>query len=407
MAKSRYVLVLDVGTTGTKCFVFCEKQASSSKKMELHILAKAYLTYPVRSPKRGWVEQDPLRMLKACERVIQDAVTDAGIDPANIESFGLTNQRETTILWDSTTMKPVYPAIVWEDDRTARGIEGKRKAASGKRDIEKMVREKTGLALDPYFSASKIEWILANVPATKELADVGRLRFGTVDAWLLANLCVGNPHETDETNAARTLLFNIRTKSWDEDLCALFSIPLRILPAVLPPHADFGALRPGILGCPIPVRAVIGDQQSSMYAAISSARSKKASTTKVTYGTGTFVMQLLGDRFATRKNFFTTLVPINGRTAYALEAKVGVSGPEVSKRLKDDDALTAYLERLAKQVDRHLKLLPVKPKEIFIDGGITRSPLLAPIQRKVSGIRIKPLATYDGTALGVGMMLFG
>jgi glycerol kinase len=404
MAKSRYALVLDVGTTGTKCFVFCEKQASASRrKTEIHILAKAYRTYPVQTPKRGWVEQDPVRMLKACERVMKEAVADSGVDPKRIESFGLTNQRETTILWDSKTMKPVYPAIVWEDARTAQRLKGMGHRASG---IARAVRTKTGLTLDPYFSASKVEWILEHVPEAKHLTDVGRLRFGTVDAWLLANLCVGNPHETDETNASRTLLFNIRTRAWDEDLCALFHVPVRILPAVLPPRADFGTLRPEILGCPIPVCAVIGDQQSSMSAAIASARTNTASTTKVTYGTGTFVMQLLGNAFATQKGFFTTLVPVHGKTAYALEAKIRVSGPDVEKRLTHPKELETYLRDLARDVNRHLKRLPATPKEILIDGGITRSPLLAPIQHEVSGIRIRPLTTYDGTALGVAMMLF-
>jgi glycerol kinase len=394
MAKHRYALVLDVGTTGAKAFVFADGKNGPSA------VSKAYAAYPVTSPKPGWVEQDPRRLLMACVRVLRNAVADGGIDAKDIESFGITNQRETTILWDSKTMKPVYPAIVWQDRRTAR-----RCAALGA-GTEKLVRTVTGLTLDPYFSASKIEWILRNVKESRPILDVGRLRFGTVDAWLLANLCTGSPHATDETNAARTLLFNIRTRAWDPELCAIFGVPERILPAVLPPRADFGALRPDIVGAPLPVSAVIGDQQSSFYAAV--ALSKSRPTTKVTYGTGTFVIQSLGNAFSVHRDSFTTLVPTpNGKTAYALEAKVGVSGPEVQKRLRYPKKLEQYLRKLAKDVDRRLKRLPVRPKTIFIDGGITRSPLLAPIQQEISRIKVKALPTYDGTALGVAMMLLG
>jgi len=394
MATTRYALVLDVGTTGTKCFVFSKTPASANP----HVLAKAYRTYPVRSPKRGWAEQDPERILNACRRVIKDAVIDSGISPANIASFGLTNQRETTVLWDAKTLKPIYPAIVWEDRRTARSCAARRPTHAS------VIRKKTGLTLDAYFSASKIEWILTHVPAAQMLSDVGRLRFGTIDSWLLANLCTGNPHVTDETNAARTLLFNLRTRAWDPDLCALFGVPERILPAILPPNAEFGLLHSDILGRSLPVRAVIGDQQSSMAAAIVCAR-RSAGATKVTYGTGTFVMQLLGDRFVIRDGFFTTLVPFKRGTAYALEAKIAVSGPEVAKRLRRPAELERYLRKLAMNVNSAIKRLPEKPKELIVDGGISRSPLLAPIQSEISGIPVRPLPTFDGTALGVAIAL--
>ncbi len=389
MSAKRYSLVLDVGTTGTKAFVFNDR---------CEAIVKTYRAYPVSSPKSGWVEQDPRLLLKACIQVLRDAVKKSHIPVSRITALGITNQRETTILWDANTLTPIYPAIVWEDRRT------KHVCTSRRARHQHEIRTKTGLSLDPYFSASKIEWILTHVPGAQTLADVGRLRFGTVDSWLLTHLCEHAPHVTDETNAARTLLFNIRTKTWDPKLCTIFNIPERILPAVYPSRAEFGWLRSEVIGRSIPVRAVIGDQQSSLYAAITSSQTPRA-TTKVTYGTGTFVMQLLGTTCSLRAPFFTTLVPTDGGTAYALEGKVTVSGPEVTKRLSSPKKLEIYLHDLSRQVNRYVKRLPVKPKEIVIDGGITRDPNLAIFQEDASGIRIRPLATYDGTALGVALLL--
>lgn len=381
------VLVLDVGTTGVKAFIFDHA---------LRQVSKAYEKYPVRSPKRGWVEQDPNKLLAASIKVIKDTVRKSKVAKSSIKSFGITNQRETVILWDITNGKPVYPAIVWQDERTKSFCTGL------KRNYQKDVRSKTGLTIDPYFSASKIRWILNHVPNAKTLASQNKLAFGTVDTWLTWHLCKDHPHVTDHTNAARTLLMNIRTKKWDAELLKLFDVPKSILPEIRPSASHFGVLDKKILGAPLPLTAIIGDQQSSFYAA--SKTSGKGVATKVTYGTGVFVMQALKS-FKIKDPFFTTLVPTTTGSAYALEAKIAVSGPEVEKRLHDPDALRKYFYTLAKQVDRAIKKLPVQPKEIIIDGGSSRDGIILVIQEEVSEISTQPLVMYDGTALGIARML--
>jgi glycerol kinase len=382
------VLVLDVGTTGVKAFIFDSK---------LNQLSKAYEKYPIRSKKKGWVEQDPNQLLTASIKVIKETVKKSKVRKSSIKSFGITNQRETTILWDKTTGKPVYPAIVWQDMRTQAFCK------SLKKKWEKKVRSKTGLVLDPYFSASKVRWILKNVPKARTLASQKKLAFGTVDTWLVWNLCEGNPHVTDHTNAARTLLMNIKTKKWGPELLKLFEVPASILPKIQAPSSNFGTLKKEILGIPLPLTTIIGDQQSSFYAATQTA-TKKGPVTKITYGTGVFVMQTIGKSFKTKDPFFTTLVPKGKGSEYAFEAKVGISGPEVEKRLGKPEELKKYLYKLAKQTDRYIKKLPVKPKEIIIDGGSSRDGLILAIQEDVTGISTQPLIMYDGTALGTAML---
>lgn len=388
MKIKKYVLVLDVGTTGVKAFIF---------NANFKQISKAYARYQIRTTKKGWVEQNPNELLKASIKVITETVKKSKIPKNSIKSFGITNQRETTILWDTKTGKPIYPAIVWQDERT------KSFCQSLKKKHEKAVRSKTGLVLDPYFSASKIRWILKNVPKSQMLASQNRLAFGTVDTWLVWHLCKDHPHVTDATNAARTLLMNIRTKKWDEDLLKLFNVPASILPKIQAPASKFGVLKNEIIGTPIPLTAIIGDQQSSMYAATQTA-TRRGRVTKVTYGTGVFVMQELGEKFITKDTFFTTLIPKGKGTAYALEAKVCVSGPEVEKRLEHPKELIRYFYRLARHVDGYIKKLPKKPKEIIIDGGSSRDGLILSIQEEISEIPTQPLVLYDGTALGTAML---
>lgn len=382
------VLVLDVGTTGVKAFIF---------NWKLEQLSKAYEKYPVVSKKKGWVEQDPKRLLSASIRVMRQAVKQSRAPKASIASWGITNQRETTILWNKTTGEPVYPAIVWQDMRTSAFC------SSLKKKWERKVRSKTGLVLDPYFSASKVRWILRNVPKSRTLASQKKLAFGTVDSWLAWHLCDGRPHITDMTNAARTLLMNIRTKKWDKTLLKLFGVPLTILPKIKPSASTFGALKKNILGIPLPLTAMVGDQQSSFYAATQTAK-KKGKVTKVTFGTGTFVMQSLGPVFWTKKPFFTTLVPKGKHAEYALEAKVGVTGPEVERRLGKPLELQKYLYAVAHRVNKYIKRLPRKPKEIVIDGGVTQDPSVQWVIQGVTNIETAPMVMYDGTALGAAML---
>lgn len=386
----KHVLVLDVGTTGVKAFIF---------DSSLNRISKSYEKYPIRSKKKGWVEQDPNQILSASINVLKEAVKKSKMPKSSIKSFGMTNQRETTILWDRGTGKPVYPAIVWQDTRT------KTFCASLKRKWEKSIRSKTGLVLDPYFSATKVRWILKNVPKARELASEKKLAFGTVDTWLAWHLCESRPHVTDRTNAARTLLMNVRTKKWDGDLLKLFDVPASILPAIQASSSNFGVLKKGILGIPLPLTAIVGDQQSSFYAATQTT-TKKGPVTKITYGTGVFVMQTVGRTFKTRDPFFTILVPKGRGSEFALEAKICVSGPDVEKRLGKPEELRAYFYKLAKQTDAYVKKLPVKPKEIIIDGGSARDGLILAIQEEISGISTQPLIMYDGTAMGTAMLQF-
>ncbi|MCW1891788.1 MAG: FGGY family carbohydrate kinase [Candidatus Uhrbacteria bacterium] len=384
----KYSLVLDVGTTGVKAFLFDH---------HLQQIGKAYETYPLHKPKRGWVEQDPKAILTASIRVLRSVTHASKLPMTAIERMGITNQRETIVFWDAKTGTPIYPAIVWQDERTKARCQALAKHHQGD------VRKKTGLHLDAYFSASKAEWLMENVPKAKKLLDQDQLRFGTIDTWLMWHLCTNHPHVTDETNAARTLLFNIQTKEWDTDLCTIFHVPMDILPDVKPSISNFGTLLPSIVGRPIPIQAVCGDQQSSFFAAASS--TKVSPVTKITYGTGVFLGQSLGSTFKLSENFFTTLVPHGHESAYALEAKICVSGPDVTKRLKNPKALRTYFYELAKKVDTEIKKLPKKPKQLLIDGGSSRDGLILAIQEEVSGISTQPLISYDGTALGIAMML--
>lgn len=385
-----HYLVLDVGTTGVKAFLF------DSKLLQV---SKSYRTYPIRTRKKGWVEQDPSVLLSMSIEALKEAVTESAVPVSKITSIGITNQRETVVAWDSKTGKHIYPAIVWQDTRTSaicKKIEKK---------FGKAIREKTGLPVDPYFSASKINWLLEH-PDAKTLLKKKRLLVGTIDTWLLWNLCEKHPHLTDETNASRTLLMNIRTREWDSDLLNIFGVTPDVLPAIKPSASRYGMLRQDILGKALPVKAVCGDQQSSFFAADQLSAAHPA--TKATYGTGVFVMQGLGQRFALVEPFYTTLVPsLKGKSQYALEYKVGVSGPQVTKYLKKIEALKAYFYELAKRTDVAIQKLPKKPKRIMVDGGSSRDGIILAIQEHISGTDTVPLPTYDGTALGTAILLSG
>lgn len=382
MTKPTYALVLDVGTSSIKAFVFDRSYtclAMSERKLVSH--------------RRGMrVEQDPQEYVWLSRSVLRSAFLKSKIDPSHLV-MGITNQRETVVVWDKETGKPVYPAIVWQDRRT------QRQCASMK-SFGARIHARTGLKLLPYFSASKIQWILKHIPQIRALVKRHQLLCGTVDSWLMWNMLMGNPHATDTTNASRTLLYNIHSLSWDEWILKLFGVSRDMLPAVHSSQYVFGILKKDILGAEIPIGAVCGDQQASMAAAGFS-----KGTTKVTYGTGTFVMQSLGSTFAQRKGFFTTLIP-HGRTPrYALEAKIDTGGSDVEKALENQKKLNAVLTSLAQAVDDCLGRLPVKPKKIIIDGGVTRDGQMGIIQAEVSRVPIQALSTFRGTALGVAKLL--
>lgn len=377
-------IVLDIGTSSIKAFIF---------DSSFNILAQTHKPLKRFSPKRGWVEQDPRELLSVSKSALREITKQSHLKQNSFSGLGITNQRETTICWDKKIGNPVYPAIVWEDTRTSRVC------AKLKRKYEKKIRAKTGLTTDPYFSATKIHWILKNINRAKRLVDSDQLAFGTVDSWILWNLLEGHPHITDYTNASRTLLFNIVNLKWDNELLKIFEIPASVLPKAVPSRASFGNLKKDILGFSLPVNAVCGDQQASLFAA-----GTAKGITKVTYGTGTFVMQVQGSSFGLNKNFFTTLVAGKKQPLYALEAKVARSGKAIEKALNQPKKLEFLFRQLSKKVDRFLDKLPNKPKEIIVDGGATQAKLLLQLQAATSRLTVKKQKIFDGTALGVAML---
>lgn len=381
--KSNNYLVLDLGTTNVKAFVF-----DGGKK----IIARAYM--PVAKIVRGpVVEQYPMELLRASKKVLRQAVLKSG--KKKFAALGITTQRETTIAWDSDTGKPFFNAIVWEDRRTAgfcRKIKAKDKAA---------VLRKTGLPPDPYFSAPKMVWLLQNIAAVRTAADFGNLRFGTPESWLLWNFLQGSPHLTDYTNASRTLLFNLKTLAWDKQLLSLFGVPADALPKPCPSIFSWGVLKKELLGFEIPVWAVCGDQQASLYAA-----GKSSGTTKVTFGTGAFIMQVMGRRFKLVPGFFTTLCAGKSlQKLYACEAKINLGAKQVKPLLGKPKELKKLISSLTKQASAILLRLPKKPGQVIIDGGVAQYKDIAALQAKSSGLKIIKQSTHEGTALGVAKML--
>jgi glycerol kinase len=310
----KVVAAIDSGTTGTSVLLF-DRQA--------RVKGRAYEELPARYPKPGWVEHDPERIFDLSRRVLARALRSAGLSKSAVEAMSITNQRETVVLWDRRRGKSVAPAIVWQDRRTEPHC--RRLRARGK---ERLVRSKTGLVLDPYFSATKVRWLLDETPGLADRAKRGEIAFGTVDSWLLWKWTGGRVHATDETNAARTLLYDVRRLRWDDDLLRTFGVPKELLPSVVPATGPFGStaavapLREGV-----PVAAMVGDQQSSLLGH----GCTRAGEAKCTYGTGSFLLLHTGPRFvASRHGLLSTLaVGAGGGASYALEGSVFSSGSAV------------------------------------------------------------------------------
>ena len=282
--KDSYVLSIDQGTTSSRAIIF----DSSFKIRGVH-----QKEFRQIFPKSGWVEHDALEILQTVIETSQSVARNKEILPSEIATIGITNQRETAVVWDKKSGKPIYNAIVWQDRRT--GDLCKELRANG---YDSLIREKTGLTIDPYFSATKIAWILDNINGARERADNGELAFGTIDTWLLWNLCSGNPHLTDATNASRTMLFNITEGDWDDELLSIFRVPRSMLPKVHDSGHTFGITN--FMGSKIPVCGVCGDQQS---AAIGQACFKKGMV-KSTYGTGCFMLLNTGNKPVLRNVLF-------------------------------------------------------------------------------------------------------
>lgn len=306
----RHILALDQGTTSSRAIVFDEN---------FHPVATAQAEFAQHFPAPGWVEHDPADLWQTSLDCTRQAIDAAGQLPVAI---GITNQRETTLLWDRATGKPLHRAIVWQDRRTA-GVCADLKAAGH----EPMVMAKTGLLLDPYFSGTKLAWLLDTIPGARGRAEAGELAFGTVDAWLIWNLTAGKVHATDATNASRTLLFNIETGAWDAELCALLRVPLSLLPEVKDSAAAFGHTAPGLFAAEIPILGVAGDQQ----AATMGQACFEPGMMKSTYGTGCFALMNTGSTRVTLQNRLLTTIAyrLGGKTTYALEGSIFVAGAVV------------------------------------------------------------------------------
>ena len=309
----KYILALDQGTTSSRAIVFDH---------DATIRGAAQREYRQIFPRPGWVEQDGLEIWDSQLAVAREAVARAGLTAADIAAIGITNQRETTLVWERRTGRPIHNAIVWQDRRTAAACE--RLKADGR---EQLFRERTGLLLDPYFSGTKLAWILDNVPNARERAERGELCFGTVECWLLWNLTAGRRHLTDMGNASRTLLLNIHTGAWDGELLELLGIPAAMLPEVAASSTVYGATAPGLFDRPIPIAGMAGDQQAALFGQ----GCTRPGMVKNTYGTGCFMLMHTGERPAASANRLLTTVAwrINDRTEYALEGSVFVAGAAI------------------------------------------------------------------------------
>lgn len=311
--EQKYILALDQGTSSSRAIVFDH---------EGRICATAQKEFPQHFPKPGWVEHDPKDIWSSEASVIAEAITSLGINGLNIAGIGITNQRETTIVWDAETGEPVYNAIVWQDRRTSEYCDRLKE-----QNLTGFIREKTGLIIDAYFSATKIRWILENVPGARARAEAGKLRFGTVDTWLLWNLTRGECHMTDVSNASRTMLFNIHTLKWDEDLMKLFGIPMSMLPEVHSSSEIYGYTKTTIFAHKVPVAGIAGDQQAALFGQMCTT----PGSVKNTYGTGCFLLMNSGTKPITSShNLLTTIAWKIGDTVnYALEGSIFVGGSVV------------------------------------------------------------------------------
>lgn len=308
----QYVLALDQGTTSSRAIVF------DHRGLVVGVAQKEFKQY---FPSPGWVEHDPVEIWETQSAVASLVLQQTGLQPSQVAAIGITNQRETTLVWDRMTGEPIHPAIVWQDRRTAAYCDALKQAGNAA-----MIKQKTGLVVDAYFSGTKLKWILDAVPGARERANNGELAFGTVDAWLLWKLTDGKVHATDASNASRTLLFNLHTLDWDAELLALMDIPRAVLPAVKSNSEVYGYAV--ALGMPeVPVAGMAGDQQAALFGQMCT----RVGMVKNTYGTGCFMLMNTGSRFVeSTHNLLTTIAwQLNGTTHYALEGSVFIAGAAV------------------------------------------------------------------------------
>jgi glycerol kinase len=334
--KRDYLLAIDQGTTSSRAIVF---------DTDMTIVSLAQEEFPQIYPADGWVEHDPEAIWSTTLRTAKRAFAEAEAKGGTVVAIGITNQRETTVLWERDSGKPIHNAIVWQDRRTADICK-----TLAEDNVGDEVQQRTGLLLDPYFSATKIAWLLDHVEGARKLAENGKLAFGTIDSFLISRLTGNTIHATDATNAARTNLFNIRTQSWDDELLRIFNVPEGVLPKVLDCAADFGHTAPELFGRAIPILGVAGDQQAATIGQCCF----DPGAIKSTYGTGCFVLMNTGDTVLISKNRLLSTVAyrINGKTTYALEGSIFIAGAAV-QWLRDGLGLISSAgesEELARQL---------------------------------------------------------
>ncbi|OMF27576.1 glycerol kinase [Paenibacillus sp. FSL H8-0548] len=332
-----YMLSIDQGTTSTRALLIDRSGT---------ILDIVIEELPLHYPHSGWVEADALFIWESTKRVIQSLLVKTGAKAEQIAGVGITNQRETTVVWDKATGKPIYHAIVWQSRQTAEISDGLKQAGYGQ-----LFHEKTGLLVDAYFSGTKVNWLLENVEGARERAENGELLFGTIDTWLIWNLTGGHVHVTDVSNASRTLMFNIHERCWDEELLKILNIPEAMLPEVRSSSEVYGHLDASLLGHSIPVAGAAGDQQAALFGQ----NAYEEGSTKNTYGTGCFMLMNTGAKaIVSEKGLLTTIAwEINGKLEYALEGSVFVAGAAI-QWLRDGMELissASETEALAKQVE--------------------------------------------------------
>lgn len=441
----KYIMALDQGTTSSRTIIF-----DKSGK----IICQESKEFEQIFPKPGWVEHNPEEIWEAQLYTIKKVLESAHVDVKNIEAIGITNQRETTVVWDKNTGKPIYNAIVWQCRRTSDMID-----ALVKRGFGDTIREKTGLVPDAYFSVTKLKWILSHVEGADEKARNGELLFGTIDTWLMWNLSGGAVHATDYTNASRTMMFNINTLEWDEELLEMLNIPEVVLPKVFPSSGIFGYTDEKLFGVKIPISGVVGDQQAALFGQCCFEKGD----VKNTYGTGCFLLMNIGDKLILSKNgLVTTLAATADKPEYILEGSVFVAGAaiqwlrdemrivdnasqseEIAEKVpntngvyvvpaftgmgapywkqdargivvgltrgtKREHFVRATLESLAYQTYDVLKAMEqdagVKIKQLKVDGGACKNNLLMQFQADITGADVIRSSIVETTGLGAAYL---
>ncbi len=442
----KFILAVDQGTTSSRAIIFDRK--GSIKSVAQKEFRQIY-------PETGWVEHDPNEILASQTKVIADAISGGALNANSIAAIGITNQRETTIVWDRKTGKPIYNAIVWQDRRTSEFC-----SELKSKGFEPLINSKTGLLIDPYFSGTKIRWILENIEGAREKAENGELAFGTVDSWLIWNFTGGDKHITDISNASRTMLYNINTHQWDDELLNLLNIPKSLLPEVRSSSEIYCETKKELFGANIPIAGIAGDQQSALFGQMCI----EPGMLKNTYGTGGFLMFNTGEKPIFSKNKLLTTIAweIDGKVSYALEGSIFIAGAvvqwlrdelkiiksaaeieELANSVADNGGVymvpafaglgaphwdqyargtifgltrgtqrghiaRAALESIAYQTYDVLMAMEsdsgIKVKELRVDGGATANNLLMQFQSDVLGIPIVRPKISETTALGVAYL---